>query len=125
VFRCPLCHACYEAFALYQRRPNFHGAKGKNTIGQREIPKEVMDGLRSSNPTVFDPAFAKIVQPWIKADLNERLANGEDGLEMMKNYVKLAKEGDKLRTTYKRCQACDAIVDIANAIGKQKEDQSK
>jgi hypothetical protein len=63
VFRCPLCHACYEAFALYQRRPNFHGAKGKNTIGQREIPEEVMDGLRSSNPTVFDPAFAKIVQP--------------------------------------------------------------
>jgi len=122
VFRCKLCHGCYEAFALYQRRPDFHGADGRNTIGNREIPESVIEGLRSSDPGVFNPAFAAIIQAWIKAELRERLARGEDGLELMKKYVKLAEEGDKLRTTYLRCQACDAIVSIAEAIEKKKSE---
>ncbi len=121
VFRCPLCHACFEAFALYQRRPTFNGTAGRNTIGNRVISEEVMAGLRARNPRVFGVAFATIVQPWIKADLTERLANGEDGLELMKKYVKLAEEGNKLKTAYTRCQACDAIVDIAKGIEKQKK----
>jgi len=120
IFRCKLCHACYEAFALYQRRPDFNGTEGRNTVGSKEIPEEVMTGLRSSNPKVFGPAFATIIQPWIKADLEERLANGEEGLELMQRYVELAKEGNALVTTYTRCQACDAIGDLAKAIDEKK-----
>ena len=60
VFRCQLCHACYEAFALYQRRPNFYGTDGKNTIGKREVPKQVVDDLKSGNISRFNDAFATI-----------------------------------------------------------------
>jgi hypothetical protein len=120
VFRCKLCHACYEAFALYQRRPDFNGTEGRNTIGHKEIPEQLIDDLRSGDIQKFNTAFAEVVQPWIRAELKERLANGEDGLELMKKYVKLAEEGDKLRRTYLRCQACDAISEIAKVMGEKK-----
>ena len=125
IFRCQLCHACYEAFALYQRRPTFHGTDGKNTIGKREVPQQIVDDLKSGNIMKFNDAFATIVQPWIKADLRERLARGEDGLELMKKYVKLAEEGNRIRQSYLRCQACDAIGSIAEAMGQQKTKEDR
>jgi hypothetical protein len=62
VFRCKLCHACYEAFAVYQRRPAFNGAEGVNTIGNRAIAPELMEGLKSGDQRKFDAAFSSISQ---------------------------------------------------------------
>ena len=119
IFRCKLCHACYEAFAAYQRRPAFHGTEGVDVIGRREIAPAIVESLRNGGRIEFDNAFAAIVQPWIKAKLIERLEAGEDGLEMLQRYVKLAAEGNDLIAGYARCQACDAINDVAQNLRKE------
>ena len=121
IFRCKLCHACYEAFAVYQRRPAFNGADGVNTIGKREIPKEVIQSLKTGGRIQFDNAFATIVQPWVKAELHVMLDAGADRTELLQKFVKLAEEGNALIPGYGRCQACDAISDVAMAEKKKTE----
>ena len=122
IFRCKLCHACFEAFAVYQRRPAFNGAEGKNTIGSREIPKEVIESLRKGGRLEFDNAFATIVQPWVKKELHVMMDSGADRTELLQKFVKLAEEGNALIPGYGRCQACDAINDVAMAEQKKGEE---
>ena len=119
IFRCKLCHATYEAFAAYQRRPEFSGTEGVNTIGNRVIPKEVVEILRTGNRIQFDNAFATVVQPWIKEKLHALIDSGSDETELMEKYVKLAQEGNALINGYARCQACDAIAAVAEKVAEK------
>ncbi len=120
IFRCKLCHACYEAFAVYQRRPAFRGSGGIDTIGKREIPEEIVETLRTGDRREFDNAFAVIVQPWIRAKLGEMIDSGEaDAAELLAKYIELANEGNALITGYTRCQACDAISAVAQKMDEK------
>jgi len=116
VFRCKLCHACYEAFAVYQRRPAFNGAEGVNTIGNRVIAPALMEGLKSGSQRQFDAAFSGIIQPWVKQKLLTLNQDDADKIATMKRFGKLAREGNALVRGYERCQACEAIKAVAQTL---------
>lgn len=119
VFRCKLCHACYEAFALYQRRPAFSGTDGLDTIGAKPIPEVVMHGLREeANDREFGTAFSTIIQPWIKQKLLSMDLSDQEMVEKMEKFAKLAQEGQALITSYTSCQACDAIDAAAQIMSR-------
>lgn len=120
VFRCKLCHACYEAFALYQRRPAFSGTDGRDTIGAKPIPQEVMNGLaEDSGDGAFGRAFSTIIQPWIKERLLGMNLTDQEMVSKMENFSKLAQEGNALITSYKSCQACDAIKAVSDIMSQK------
>lgn len=119
VFRCKLCHACYEAFAVYQRRPAFSGTKGKTTIGNKPVSSEVIEGLKNPSHRVFGKAFSTIIQPWIKQKLLSMNLSEKDKVEKMKKFAELAKEGNRLLTEYRRCQACEAIKSVSEIMEKK------
>ena len=119
VFRCKLCHACYEAFALYQRRPKFSGTKGKSTIGAKAISSEVVKDLKNPSHRIFGKAFSTIIQPWIKQKLLSMNLSEEEKIGKMKKFVALANEGNRLLTEYRRCQACEAIKSVSEILEKK------
>ena len=120
VFRCKLCHACYEAFAVYQRRPAFNGAKGRKTIGAKPIPPEVMKNLQDNvHDLEFGRAFSTIIQPWIKQKLLSMGLDEKEKIAKMKKFADLAAEGNALLGgQYKSCQACDAIEAVSKIMKK-------
>jgi hypothetical protein len=122
VFKCKLCHACYEAFAAYQRRPAFHGAKGVKTIGSKTIPPEVMKNLQDNvHDGAFGRAFATIIQPWIKKRLLSMDLSEKDKVKKMQKFADLASEGNALLGgQYKQCQACDAIDTVSKIMKVEK-----
>lgn len=120
VFRCKLCHASYEAFALYQRRPAFTGTNGLNTIGARTIPEEVMNALRDeAGDREFGAAFSTVIQPWIKQKLLSMGLSNHEMVAKMEKFAKLAQEGNALIQGYKSCQACDAIKAVSDIMSKK------
>ena len=119
VFKCKLCHACYEAFAVYQRRPAFSGTKGVKAIGNKKIPDDVMKNLADDvSDRTFGRAFSTIIQPWIKQKLLTMNLNEKQKIAKMKKFADLAAEGNALITTYKTCQACDAIEAVSKIMKK-------
>ncbi len=128
VFRCSLCHAAYEAFALYQKRPNFVATKGKaNTFGTGVDPKILRD-LKSDQPSVRVMAMGKMMRPWIDRRIKMMRLSPEEKTEMLVKMAQYASEGTaifrKIKKTdsayfdwqfYGGCQACEAI----NVIAKE------
>lgn len=120
VFRCKLCHASYEAFALYQRRPEFSGTNGLNTIGAKPIAEDVMKSLREdAGDREFGQAFSTIIQPWIKQKLLSMDLSDREMIGKIEKFAKLAQEGNALITGYKSCQACDAIEEASKIINEK------
>ena len=120
VFRCKLCHACYEAFALYQRRPVFNGTDGIDTLGAKPVPAEVMHGLRDdASDWEFGRAFSTIIQPWIKQKLLKMDLSDEELVAKIEKFSELAESGQALITGYKSCQACDAIDAAARILNSR------
>jgi hypothetical protein len=118
-FTCKLCHASYEAFAAYQKRPDFNGTDGVSTFGNKSFDMSLLKDLRSPSARVSSRAMGKIMKPWIKDMLREmNMENDSEKMAVMEKFAKLAREGNALVTTYKRCEACDAINEIAKTLGK-------
>ena len=117
IFQCRLCHATYEAFALYQKRPNFYGID-KNKFGSKEVPQSVIKQLQSTSPHTFGDGLATIVQPWIKAKLMSLSDDKKALKEKLAKYIELAKEGFLLSERYTRCQACEAIKTVSQVLDK-------
>ena len=49
------------------------------------------------------------------------LENDQQKVAIMGKFAKLAKEGNALVRGYKRCEACDAINEVAKTLGKNKK----
>lgn len=73
VFRCKLCHAVYEAMALYRRRPAFNGGGGADTFGVFASDPAQAKLLANSDTGLGSLDMGKLIQPWIKRKL---LASG-------------------------------------------------
>lgn len=119
VFRCKLCHACYEAFATYQRRPAFSGTGDQvvSTFGSKPIDAKVIANLRSGHPKTTSRAMGTILQPYIKKMiLAMNLENNQEKVKVIQRFAELAKEGNALVTGYTTCQACDAIEEVAKTM---------
>lgn len=119
VFRCKLCHACYEAFAVYQRRPAFSGTGDEvvSAFGDKPIDAKVMADLRSGHPRTTSKAMGTILQPYIKQMILEmKLENDAEKIKVIQRFAELAKEGNALIQGYTTCQACDAIEEVAKTM---------
>jgi len=130
VFRCKLCHAVYEAFALYRRRQTFSGSAA-DTFGAKKVDPKLLEALRSKEARTRVFAMGSFVQPWIKAKLHTLDLSVEDKTRLMKGLINLADEGKRLTQEHRKsdpdyfdwrfygaCQACRAIETVARTMPK-------
>jgi hypothetical protein len=131
VFRCPLCHAAYEAFILYQRRQAFHGSEEKaSTFATNRFDKKLMQGLSSSSIRTRVYTMGAMVQPWIDRRIKMMNLTPAGKTNLMNKFLAYAKDGNnkfrKLRGDrdsiyfqwqfYGGCQACQAAINIAKEM---------
>lgn len=130
VFRCPLCHAAYEAFVLYQRRQAFNGANEKKSTFGKNFDARVIEQLKSDKPQVRVYAMGRLIRPWIDRKLNEMNLDETQKAAMVKKLLDYAAEGDRMFREYKQdpksvyiewqfyggCQACEAAKTVAASM---------
>lgn len=127
VFRCELCHAVYDAFALYRRRPAFHGGD-RDTFGDWKPDPDLLKRLRSEEAQVRVFAMGALVQPWIRRKLLTLKLDAAAAEAMVQRLGDLVARGRKLTHEHREkdpayaqwqfygaCQACEAI-DTASRI---------
>lgn len=141
VFRCPMCHAAFEAFRLYQRRQAFLGAPAdekRSTFGDGKVAKGLIEQLKAKDPQTRVYAMGAMLRPWIKRKLARlRLPDAE-----MKSLIQLmekhAASGNalffKLRNTkgspyqewmfYGGCQACEAVDQMRRERARQAREEA-
>lgn len=119
VFQCKLCHATYEAFALYQKRPKFHGVDIK-TFGKKKFSSDIVKKLSSNDPQTFGDGLSEIVQPWVKAKLISLDTDESFLKDKLQRFADLAAEGNMINNSYMRCQACEAIKSVGEIINNKK-----
>ncbi len=130
VFRCPLCHAAYEAFVLYQHRPAFNGTnEPKSTFGKNFDPA-VIEQLKSKDIRTRVYAMGTLMRPWIEKRMNTLHMNDKDQKALLTKLIDYAGPGDQLFRSYKHdpksvyaqwmfyggCQACEAIEHVARKM---------
>ena len=127
VFKCELCHAAYEAFALYKARPAFKNAEGKTTFG-KGAGEQVIKELKSEDVRTRVYAMGDLIRPWIQHRVKETRMTVEEQKVMAEQFADYAREGAKLLSTFRRnsdtvyvhwnfygtCQACEAAEDFAD-----------
>lgn len=127
VFRCPMCHAAYEAFVLYQRRQSFQGASDeKSTFGQGVEPAIIKD-LKSDKPMERVFALGRLIRPWLDKRIRSQNISKAEREQMIQQILEYAKRGNSLFLAYRSdsksvyhdwqfyggCQACAAAQAIA------------
>ena len=128
VFRCELCHATYEAFRAYRKRPTFMDAKGASTFGKGTDLKLLKD-LRSKDARKRIYSMGGLIRPWIMHRIEETRKTPEEKSLMKKQFADYAQYGAKLLNAHKKakdgfyldwrfygsCQACEAAKDLGKA----------
>ncbi|HYE19935.1 MAG TPA: hypothetical protein VEA69_15910 [Tepidisphaeraceae bacterium] len=130
VFRCPLCHAAYEAFVLYQNRTAFNGSGEKrSTMGGAFDPK-VLEGLKSKEVRTRVYTMGAMIRPWIERRMRMTQMGEAEQKALLKRLLDYAAEGDKLFRTlraepgsvyrewmfYGGCQACEAAQHVGSKM---------
>lgn len=131
IFRCKLCHAVYEAFALYRGRPTFNGSMA-DTFGKGDVDPKVIEALKSDKASIRVYAMGSLVQPWIKKKLLDLKISDEQKVAFQQRLTKLVREGEELTGSHRRndpeygsdwlfygsCQACEAVKTVSDMLGK-------
>lgn len=130
VFRCPLCHAAYEAFVLYQRRQGFNGSgEAKSTFG-KDFDRNIIEQLKSDKPATRVYAMGRMIRPWIKKRMDLMRMGETEQKALLDKLLKYAADGDALFQKYRGqrwsvysewmfyggCQACEAAKEVAKEI---------
>lgn len=144
VFRCPMCHAAYEAFVLYQRRQAFSGSnEAKSTFG-KDFDLTICDSLKSDSAPTRVKAMGNLIRPWIDRKINSLEMTDVTRDALVAKMLQYAEEGNRLFqarradptsiyhewTFYGGCQACEAAQAVArrmareNALGREAENKS-
>lgn len=133
VFRCPMCHAAYEAFVLYQRRQAFNGSnEAKSTFG-RDFDRTIIDSLKSDKASTRVVAMGNLIRPWIDRKINSLKMTDAERDALVATMLRYAKEGNTLFrarradptsvyhewTFYGGCQACEAAQAIARRMAQE------
>lgn len=118
---CPICHPVYEAFALYQKRPNFKDGGKRNAFGKGELAPEIVKAFKSDSlPTRVKEGIQPLVAKYVAAHLAKMNLSAEEKQEWSKRLKERVQEGTslygKLRATeegrllgwsfYGGCGAC-------------------
>lgn len=144
VFRCPMCHAAYEAFVLYQRRQGFNGSnEAKSTFG-KDFDLTIRDSLKSDSAPTRVKAMGNLIRPWIDRKINSLEMTDAKRDALVAKMLQYAEEGNRLFlarradptsiyhewTFYGGCQACEAAQAVAtrmareNALRREAENKS-
>jgi hypothetical protein len=130
VFRCPLCHAAYEAFVQYQHRTGFHGSnEAKSTLGATFDPK-ITEGLKSKEVRTRVYAMGAMIRPWIERRMTMMNMGAKEQSALLAKLLEHAGRGQELFNTYRAvpksvyqewmfyggCQACEAAEAVARKI---------
>jgi hypothetical protein len=130
VFRCPLCHAAYEAFVLYQHRTAFQGSnEARSTMG-KSFDAKILAGLKSEKPQVRVFAMGSLMRPWVERRMKMMNLGAKEQGDLLKKLLDHAAKGDEMFRTYKAdvnsvyhewmfyggCQACEAATDVARQM---------
>ncbi len=133
VFRCPMCHAAYEAFVLYQRRQAFNGSnEAKSTFG-KDFDRSIIDSLKSDRASTRVIAMGNLIRPWIDRKINSLKMTEADRDALVATMLRYAEEGNTLFrarradpssvyhewTFYGGCQACEAVQAISRRMTKE------
>ncbi len=137
VFRCPLCHAAYEAFVLYQNRQGFNGSGEKRStfgVAGKQFDMTILEQLKSDKPHIRVFAMGHLIRPWIEKRMKMQNLDQKQGEELLAKLLKYAGEGDaifkKERSNpkgayfdwqfYGGCQACEAAKTVAEQMKKKR-----
>ena len=119
---CPICHPVYEAFALYQKRPNFKDDNKRNAFGKAELSPDIIKALKSKDlQTRVTAGIKPLVGKYVAARLDQMKLSTEEKQEWNKKLMERVQQGTrlyaKLRFTdegkqlgwmfYGGCGACD------------------
>lgn len=133
VFRCPMCHAAYEAFVLYQRRQAFNGSnEAKSTFG-KDFDITILDNLRSDSAERRVKAMGNLIRPWIDRKINSIEMTDAKRDALVAKMLQYAEEGNRLFqarradptsiyhewTFYGGCQACEAAQSVAERMARE------
>lgn len=136
VVQCPLCHAVYEAFSLYQQRPGFGGDEKKRITFGKGLDAKWVKELKSSDNHIRLTALRLLLQSWIERRLTMmRLTDSEKGAWTDKLgerseqgrviLSKLRRDDPHYKTwsPYWGCAACNAALDANRVLttGGKKE----
>lgn len=134
VFRCPMCHAAYEAFVLYQRRQAFNGSsEAKSTFG-KDFDLTIRDSLKSDSAPARVKAMGNLIRPWIDRKINSLEMTDAKRDALVAKMLQYAEEGNRLFlarradptsiyhewTFYGGCQACEAVQAVATRMEREK-----
>lgn len=133
VFRCPMCHAAYEAFVLYQRRQAFNGSDEEKSTFGADFDRTIIDKLRSDDASVRVMAMGRLIRPWIDRRIHSLQMTDAQRDALVATMLRYAEEGNKLFrarradpgsiyhewTFYGGCQACEAAQSIAERMARE------
>jgi hypothetical protein len=93
VLQCPLCHPVYEAFRLYQQRPEFRD-RG-DTFGKGIDPK-LEAALRNETLVTRQRGLQTLVHRWVESRLNRMGLSAEEKREWARRLEERSNQGNQL-----------------------------
>jgi hypothetical protein len=130
VIQCPLCHPVYEAFRLYQQRPQF---RDKGDAFGKGIDPKLETNLRSTTLRTRQGALQVLVHRWVERRLAQMGLSDEQKMDWARRLEERSKQGDdllrKLRDTdswyggwgYGFCAACKGCTAVCNDLKTPKK----
>ena len=125
VFKCELCHAVYEAFALYRARPAFKNTEGGRSTFGTGVDEKILEALTGDSARSRVYAMGSLIRPWIQHRVKETRMTPDEQRAMKKKFEMYVREGGKLLREHRRndvlyidwnfygtCQACEASRDF-------------
>jgi hypothetical protein len=93
VFECPLCHPVYEAFRLYQQRPQF---RDKGDAFGKGIDEKIETNLRSTVLRTRQGALQTLVHRWVERRLNQMGLTAEQKQDWARRLEERSRQGNEL-----------------------------
>ncbi|MBA4190960.1 MAG: hypothetical protein C0467_23485 [Planctomycetaceae bacterium] len=99
---CPICHPVYEAFALYQRRPNFKDDGKRNAFGKGELSPEIVKAFKSDIlQTRVKEGIQPLVGKYVAAHLAKMNLSAEEKQEWSKKLMERVEQGTSLYNKFR------------------------
>ncbi len=119
---CYLCHATYEAFALYRNRPIFCRTEGADTFTAAPLPPAILAHLKGTADRDRYAVLEHYLRPWLTRKLHAMRLSDAELRDLMQRFGDLvAKTRRDGLVGYSRCVACE----ILKATSEARSDEKK
>jgi hypothetical protein len=125
VFECPLCHPVFEAFRLYQQRPQF---RDKGSSFGKGIDATLETGLRDKDRLTRQRALQTLVHRWVERRLNGMGLSEEQKKDWARRLEERSNQGAGLLAALKKsdlwyrtwgygfCAACRGCTGVCETL---------